>query len=164
VNVYRPKASPAWASLGFISLSLVVVGASLAVATLPVGGLPGLFTLFLGCAGLLLLSWVPTMRYELDDRELRLSCGPVRYRIPLGDIIGVETRDLAVSLWSSMRLPGFALFEVPYADVGRVHMCSTRAAQGVTLIHTADRKYGISPRDEAAFIADLTARLEGGRE
>jgi len=67
-------------------------------------------------------------------------------------------------VWASLGLPGFALTSVLYSDAGRVFMCSTRVANGVLVIDTGKRKYGISPRDEDGFIAALTARLRGGAQ
>lgn len=106
-----------------------------------------------------LAAWFPTMAYELDARELVLRYGPHRYRIPLADIVELRHADLSITVWSSLRLPGLALFRVPYADVGVVHMCATRVADAILLIRTRDRQYGITPADESAFVRALTARL-----
>jgi len=167
VTVYRPKPSPVWASLGLPGLALVALGGwTLSVEVSAVGGAtglwPGLLLIVIGSCFFIFWSWVPSMRYELDDDELRLICGPVRYRLSLAAIVSVERRNLTPTLWSSLRVPGFALTSVLYSDVGVVFMCSARVANGVILIDAGRHKYGISPRDETAFIAELTARLKGG--
>jgi len=103
---------------------------------------------------------LPAMRYELTRDALVLSCGPLlRYRIPYAEIVDVRRTDLTPSLWSSMRLPGLALWAVPYSDAGKVYMCATRMAKGVMLVSTATKRYGLSPADEDAFIAALRMML-----
>jgi hypothetical protein len=62
-------------------------------------------------------------------------------------------------MWSSMRLPGVALFSVLYADEGNVSMCATRAAEGILLIEVGHKKYGITPQDEAGLIAAIQERM-----
>ena len=100
------------------------------------------------------------MRYELAGEALTLRYGPVlRYRIPLAHIQTIRRRNLTISLWSSMRLPGLALFRVPYADLGVVKMCATAAATDILLIETGRDKYGLTPADEAGLVAALQARL-----
>jgi hypothetical protein len=114
-----------------------------------------------GGAFLLLALWFPTMRYELDDSALILRYGPIlRYYIPLGQISGLRRRNLSLTMWSSLRLPGFALFTANYSDVGNVKMCATAALTQILLIETDQGLYGITPADEAAFVAAVKARLE----
>jgi hypothetical protein len=104
--------------------------------------------------------WFPTMRYELDDQTLTLRYGPLlHYRIPLERIQVIRRRNLSISLWSSMRFPGLALFSVPYSDVGQVKMCATAAADRILLVETDDAKYGLTPADEESFVAALLARM-----
>ena len=118
--------------------------------------------LLVGLPMFMLAAWFPTLRYTLDDEALHLRYGPVLdYRIPVEEIQSIRRRDLHISLWSSLRLPGVALFKVPYADVGVVKMCATTAARRVLLIETQDELYGLSPADEEALVAALKARLEG---
>lgn len=102
--------------------------------------------------------WLPSMRYELGDRELALICGPIRYVIPLDSIRSIEQRDLTPSLLTSFRLPGVALFKVPYVGVGRIRMCATGAANDLTVIDTDRGLYGITPEDPAGFTAAVGAR------
>jgi hypothetical protein len=100
------------------------------------------------------------MRYELGRTTLTLRCGPfLTYRIPLAEIETVQRRNLEVSVWASLRLPGLALFTVPYADVGRAKMCATRAAERILLIRTRHDRYGVTPADEEAFLTALHSRL-----
>ena len=119
-----------------------------------------LLMLAIGAPFLILAAWFPTMRYELDEHALTLRYGPVlTYRIPLNEIQTIRKRNLSISLWSSMRFPGIALFTVPYTDVGKVKMCATAAATGILLIETAKDKYGLTPADEEGFVAALQARM-----
>ena len=65
-----------------------------------------------------------------------------------------------MTIWSTVRLPGIALFTVPYADVGNVRMCATAALNDILLIETDKEKYGLTPADEEAFVAALQSRME----
>ena len=122
----------------------------------------GVIGLGIGLPFLAFALWIRTMRYELGEDALTLIYGPVlRYRIPLSEIQSVRRRNLSVSLWSSMRLPGLALFTVLYNDEGKVKMCATAAANEILLIETLDAKYGITPADEDAFVNALQARMKG---
>ena len=124
-----------------------------------VGVLMGLMALGLGVPFLILAIWFPTMRYELDAGALTLRYGPVlTYRIPLDKVQIIERRDLRISIWSSVRLPGVALFGVPYRGVGEVKMCASAAARGILVIEAAGELYGITPADEAGLLAALEAR------
>lgn len=129
--------------------------------------MPLLVRLFNGivCTGiglpmLYLAFWFPAMRYELGSGELILRYGPVlTYRIPLSGIVRIRRRNLAISLWSSMRLPGLALFKVPYSDVGTIRMCATSASRRILLIETDGAAYGLTPADEEGFVAELKSRM-----
>ncbi len=106
---------------------------------------------------------LPAMRYELTPDELVISCGPLlRYRLPYAEITDVRRANLLPSLWSSMRMPGLALWKVPYAQEGTIRMCATRMANGILLINTTSGRYGITPAEEARFAAALVARLPRG--
>jgi hypothetical protein len=86
----------------------------------------GVFFIVLGLYFVVLTLWWPTMRYELDREALTLLYGSaIKYRIPLDTIRSIKRVDLSLALWSSLRMPGVALFSVPYSDVGQVRMCST---------------------------------------
>ena len=117
-------------------------------------------SIVIGLPFLALAALFPTMRYELDADALTLRYGPVlRYRIPYSEIQGMQRRDLSVPVWSSMRLPGLALFVVPYNDVGPVRMCATRAAKDILLIRTTRATYGLTPAEERLFLDAIMARL-----
>lgn len=103
---------------------------------------------------------VPAMRYDLTTEALVLYCGPlVRYRIPYASIEDVRRTTLTPTLWSSMRMPGLALGEVLYADIGKVRMCAKRMARDILLVTAGGRRYGLTPADEAAFMAALSPML-----
>lgn len=109
---------------------------------------------------LLTLFSLPRMRYDLTAEEVVLSCGPLlTYRIPYRDITDIRTATVTPSLWSSMRLPGLALWKVPYADAGTMYMCATRMARDILVITAGDRRYGITPADEASFLRSLVPHL-----
>jgi hypothetical protein len=165
-TVFRPKPSYGWAWLVALLLLVVVPMAPLlqpgAVTDEDVAGLwiAVAVTVPLVLFFLVALASLPAMRYELADDALVVSCGPLlRYRIPYTEITDVRRTDLTPSLWSSMRLPGLALWGVRYADVGNVHMCATRMAKGVLLISAGKRRYGITPADEVHFTGALSTRL-----
>ncbi len=163
---FKPRHSSGWiwligfALLGLVLLIPIVQSAAqiplllLLVTTGPTG-------LFVVC-GVALALWFPTMRYDLDERELILHYGPVlNYRIPLAQIESIRRRDLGMTIWSSIRFPGIALFTVPYADVGNVKMCATGALKDILLIETSRAKYGITPADESGLVAAIRSRIEG---
>lgn len=161
---FRPRRSRGAAVLAGTALLLLVVipGPALAFGEGSGSGTRVLvITALLAVPLLVLAASVPAMRYELGPDELVLRCGPLlRYRIPVADITEVTKRDLSPSLWSSLRLPGVALFTVPYNDIGRVRMCATRASQGILLVVTEKgTRYGLTPDDEERFVEALTARL-----
>jgi len=167
--VFKPRRSNGWLWLVVIALFTIGTGivSALPLLTGPtdkilIGVLAStlLVMLAIGVPFLALAVWFPTMRYELDAHTLTLRYGPVlTYRIPLGEIQTIRKRDLSISLWSSMRFPGIALFTVPYTDVGNVKMCATAAATGILLVETAKDKYGLTPADEEDFVAALQARM-----
>jgi hypothetical protein len=101
------------------------------------------------------------MRYELGEDQLTLRYGPVlTYRIPLGKIRAIRRRNLSLTIWSTVRFPGIALFKVPYADVGNVKMCATAALNNILLIETEKEKYGLTPADEDQFVSAMRAQME----
>ena len=162
---FKPRPSRGWLSLLLLALALLfcslpaTIGAAAGKVPWPVGLLAGAIGLGLGVPFLALAFWFPTMRYELDAEALTLRYGPVlAYRIPLDRVRSVERRDLRLSLWSSVRLPGVALFTVPYRGLGQVKMCATAAAKGILLIEAAEGLYGITPADELGLLAALQSR------
>lgn len=161
----RPSTGQLWLFGIGIAMLVLILGPSLPTVLSVPEALPSLLIglvvgLVLGGAFIVMGLWVPTMRYELDSRYLTLRCGPLlNYRIPLAGIQGIRRRNLALSLWSSMRFPGIAMWDVRYADEGRVYMCATSALTGILLIETEKEKYGITPADEEAFVAALKARM-----
>jgi hypothetical protein len=154
--VYRP--APSW---GWLSLTVLALVMAMAV-------LPGLFAgswllalvfLPLPAVFLALLIWFPSIRYELSRESLVMRYGPWSWTIRLADIEAVSRRDLAPSMWSTMRLPGFAMFEVIYADAGKVRMCATRAVTDITFIVAGKRQYGVTPLEQDEFEARLREYL-----
>ncbi len=162
MKIYR--AAPSQGSIWIGAMALLMIGLAALGLVLPAGTwlgpamalLFGFFALF----SALLAAWLPGMRYELGQEDLTLRFGPFRWVIPLADIREVTRRDLVLNPISSVRGPGYALFRVPYADVGTVTMCATRSLQDIILITTGRRKYGITPLDAEGFLRELTGRLE----
>ena len=165
VLIFEPRPSRGWLSLLLLALALLlcslpaVVGAATGAVPWPVGLLSGGIGIGLGVPFLALTLWFPTMRYELDADALTLRYGPVlAYRIRLNQVQSVERRNLRLSLWSSVRLPGVALFSVPYRGLGQVKMCASAAAKDILLIDTPEGRYGITPADELGLLAALQSR------
>ncbi len=159
---FKPRASTGWVWVGGIGLVLVAVGLGLAVST----GFSGTFmlttllALAIGGGFLLLAACFPAMRYDIQDSLLVITYGPLlRYTVDITKIKSIRRRDLGFGLVSSLRFPGLALFAVPYPEVGTVKMCATAAANGILLIETGSEKYGLTPADEAAFVAELRQRM-----
>ena len=162
---FEPRPSRGWLSLLLLALALLLcslpatLGAFAGEVPWPIGLLTGAVGLGLGVSFLALAIWFPRMLYELDAEALTLRCGPaLAYRIPLNKIQAVRRRNLRLSLWSSVRLPGVALFSVPYRGLGQVKMCATAAARDILLIETADGLYGITPADELGLLAALESQ------
>lgn len=162
---FKPRPSKGW--LWLLGLALLIL-ISAAGAVLPFWGqsLPWvtivivIIELLLAGWFLALTFWFPTMRYELDEEALTLRYGPaLRYRIPLKEISGLRRRNLGLSIWSSMRLPGLALFTVNYSDVGNVKMCATAALTEILLVETEKGLYGLTPADEESFVAAVKERM-----
>jgi len=139
---------------GFFAYVYLVTGQSALLIS-------ALSSLGIGAPFLVILLSLPSMRYELDSDNLVMRCGLLRYVVPLTSIKRITKRDLEISLWSSLRLPGLALFTVPYADVGKVKMCATSASKDIILIETDRDMHGITPADEEGFIADFRSRIGG---
>lgn len=160
---FEPSPSLGWLALLLVALLVLIPGILGAIASLRLGVfalVPLLPALILGVPLLLLVISFPTMRYTLDPTTLTLRCGRfLTYRIPLAEIESVQRRNFEVSVWASLRVPGLALFTVPYADVGKVKMCATRAAERIILIRTKRDQFGMTPADEEAFLAALHSRL-----
>jgi hypothetical protein len=166
ILVFKPRPSTGW--LWLIGLALLVVGPIIGmilpslnqVPLWPMGLVLALSLIWAGYF-LLLAIWFPTMRYELADDLLTLRYGPVLcYRIPLHQIRSIRQRNLGLSLWSSLWLPGLVLFTAFYRDVGRVKMCATATLTHILLIETDQGLYGLTPADATTFMAAIRTRLE----
>lgn len=165
-DVFAPARSVGWLSLVAL-LALLVAPTAIAVAE---GGFEGedeaaiwvvaAVIVPLALFFLITLVSLPRMRYELGADALVLRCGPfLTYRIPYSDIIDITRRNLTPSLWSSMRLPGLALWGVPYVGEGTIYMCATRMAKDIIVIGTPGRRYGCTPADAEWFLQALSARM-----
>ena len=164
MKIFRPRPSYGWAWLVFMAVIISVVAIAPAMA-MGIASSSVILTVIIcsvvALAFLALAFWFPTMRYELDQNQLTLRYGPVlNYRIPLREIRTIRRRNLSLTIWSTIRFPGIALFTVPYADVGNIKMCATAALNNILLIETDKEKFGLTPADEAAFVAALQAQME----
>ena len=162
-KVFRPRPSTGWVWAGAIAIVLLTSGLSMLVTS----GLSGpfmitiLLTIPLGLVFLLITIFFPAMRYEIEGRNLILSYGPLlRYTIDIGQIKSIRRRDLGLSLLSSFRFPGLAIFGVPYREIGTVKMCATAAGTDILLIETESTKYGLTPEDEEEFVKELRTRMQ----
>ena len=163
-KTFHPRPSYGWAWLVLMS---IVISALAIIPTLATGlsstgtVLTLIICIPIAIAFLFLAVWFPTLRYELDQDQLTLCYGPVlKYRIPLSKIRTVRRRTLGLTIWSTIRFPGIALFTVPYADVGNVKMCATAALNNILLIETEKEKYGLTPADEEAFVVALQTQIK----
>ncbi len=161
---FRPRRSLGWLWLLIMSGVIAALGIAPVLASGQYSRSSVMTLVILIPVSLAFLSlalWFPTMRYDLGIEWLTLRYGPVlTYRIPLAEIQAIRRRTLSLTIWSTVRFPGVALFSVPYGDVGTVKMCATAALNNILLIETAREKYGVTPEDEAGFVAALRARLE----
>ncbi len=163
-QIFRPRASCGQLSLVLMAAVIAAFGIAPAMAA-GLGTAGSNLTLIIcapvAVAFLALALWFPAMRYEVGSEELVLRCGPVlTYRIPLREIRTIRRRNLGLTIWSCVRLPGVALFTAPYADVGNVKMCASAALNDVLLIETQKSKYGITPADEGGLVAALRLQIE----
>jgi uncharacterized membrane protein YdbT with pleckstrin-like domain len=164
IQAFKPRPSAGWLSLILMAGIILAVGVAPVLAA-EVFSTSALITLIIlspvAFAFLILAVWFPTMRYELDPDQIILRYGPVlTYRIPYREIRTIRRRNLSMTIWSTIRFPGIALFKVPYADAGDVKMCATAALNNILLIETATGKFGLTPADEDAFVAAVRARME----
>ena len=164
MKLFRPRTSYGW--LWLVLMALIIIAVAIApVMPMGLSSSSTVLTLIIcipvALAFLALAFWFPTMRYELDRDQLTLLYGPVlHYRIPLREIRTIRRRNLSLTIWSTIRFPGIALFTVPYADVGNVKMCATAALNNILLIETEKEKYGLTPADEEAFVTELQSQME----
>ncbi|MGE5375903.1 MAG: PH domain-containing protein [Bacteroidota bacterium] len=162
-KIFKPRPSTGWIWVGLIGFMLLATGLGLMIMQ----GLSSpfllmiLLTIPIGTGFLVLAIFFPTMRYEIEGSRLTLLYGPLlRYTIEIGQIKSIRSRDLEISLVSSFRFPGLAIFSVPYHEVGIIKMCATAASHGILLIETASAKYGLTPADEQQFVAELRERMK----
>ncbi len=164
VETFRPRPSVGWLSLVIMATVILALGAAPVVALGLTSGnavLTLIIVVPVALAFLVLAVWFPTMRYELDHDQITLRYGPVlTYRIPLSEIRTIRRRNLSLTIWSTVRFPGVALFKVPYGDVGNVKMCASAALGNILLIETEKEKYGLTPADEDKFVDAVRTKME----
>ncbi len=165
LKVYSARKSRGWLFLALLFFAFFLTGGFFVYLYLVTGRstllISAVASLGIAVSFLVILFSLPSMRYELDSDNLVMRCGLLKYVVPLTSIKRITKRDLEISLWSSLRLPGLALFTVPYADVGKVKMCATSASKDIILIETDRDMYGITPADEEEFIADFRSHIGG---
>ncbi len=163
---FKPRPSLGWLWLTLIGLTVlaVIVPSMFSVLGNGFGGvllIPFIIGIIIGGGTLLLAALFPTIRYELRPTVLAMIYGPwTVYQVPYLEIKKVSWQDLSVSIQSSFRLPGFAMWGVPYNDAGTVKMCATAAASHILLIRAGKDQYGITPADEQSFLSELMARVK----
>jgi hypothetical protein len=159
---FKPRQSTGWMWVGAIGLTSLAIIVGL-VVSLGFSG-PFLFAILLtgiiGTGFLFIAACFPTMRYEIGESNLLITYGPLlRYNVNLAEVKSIRRRDLGFSPVSSFRFPGLALFGVPYPEIGMVNMCATASSNGILIIETGSKKYGITPADETQFVAELRKRM-----
>jgi len=114
---------------------------------------------------LMILHFLPRMRYELGDSALCLILGgPWKSRIPYASICDVARKDLASDMFSSFGIPNIGALDLMYANEGTISMYSTHLYRSVILIKTkTGMKYGISPIDPDGFLKALGQILDRKR-
>lgn len=109
---------------------------------------------------LFFLAIYPTMRYKMGAHALRLVCGPFNWSIRYSEIKEIAKANLKYHPSSSgWKLPGYTIGKVYYKDWGEVKMCATSMCKNVILIKTDDSLYGLTPREEEAFLKALRERM-----
>lgn len=161
----RPSSGRNWViSIGAGALALFIVTAAIVsfAEGMPLPLTISILVLGLGVtAPIFTVAWhVPSMRYWVGPDELVLRFGPLMNdRIPLDEITSISRQEkLKISFLASFRFPGLAVFDVDYIDSGRIRMCATSASSGILIIDTEQRRYGITPADEPAFVSALQSR------
>ncbi|MHA7815019.1 MAG: PH domain-containing protein [Pseudohaliea sp.] len=135
-RVYRSRVDR-WLVVVLVASAIVCLGAALASFRAASGlGLAGPLVALLVGIGLPL--WlVASTRYTLTDEVLRVTCGPFRWRIPLGQITGVTPTSNPLSS--------------PALSLDR--LC---------IAYGSGKSVLISPEDKRGFIDDLEGRRAGG--
>ncbi len=114
---------------------------------------------------LMVIHFLPRMRYELRDDGLSLILGGQwKTRIPYASIDSVTRKNLRDDMFSSGGVPKAGALDLIYADEGTISMYSTHLYKDVILIKTkVGMKYGISPLDPDGFLKSLGQILDNQR-
>lgn len=114
---------------------------------------------------LMVIHFLPRMRYELRDDGLSLILGGQwKTRIPYASIDSVTRKNLRDDMFSSGGVPKAGALDLIYADEGTISMYSTHLYKDVILIKTkVGMKYGISPLDPDGFLKALGQILDNQR-
>ena len=180
VHVYYVDKQPPRYSLGrifmvFVSLALTafLVGVILVNWTDPASGIgvallvsPGFAVLLYEIVSqLMILHFLPRMRYELGDSALCLILGgPWKSRILYASICDIARKNLVSDMFSSFGIPNMGALDLMYANEGTISMYSTHLYKDVILIKTkTGMKYGISPADPDDFLRALRPILDSKR-
>jgi hypothetical protein len=162
-KIFKPRPSTGWVWVAGLALVLLTAGFGMLITY----GFAGpyiitiLLTIPMGLAFMLITIFFPAMRYEIKDKQLVLSYGPLlRYTIDIGQIRSIRRRNLGISMLSSFRFPGLAIFGVPYQKIGTVKMCATASGNDILLIETESTRYGVTPANEEEFVNELRARMQ----
>ena len=114
---------------------------------------------------LMVIHFLPRMRYELRDDGLSLILGGQwKTRIPYASIDSVTRKNLRDDIFSSGGVPKAGALDLIYADEGTISMYSTHLYKDVIMIKTkTGMKYGISPLDPDGFLKALGQILDEER-
>ncbi len=137
-RVYPSKVDPWLVIVLTLSLGAALAGAVL--AGLEAGPMRVAQAIAIMTAVIGLVVWVLLQTdYTLDGRELVIRSGPFRWRIPVGDITGIETPEQQGILLRARSGPALSL-------------------DRITIRYGKGRRITISPADRKTFLADLKAR------
>ena len=162
IMIFKPRRSTGWIWVGAIGLAPLAVSLGM-IVMIGFSG-PILVTILLpsliGAGFLFIAVCFPSMHYEIRESSLLITYGPLlHYNVNLAEIKSIRRRDLGFSVISSFRFPGLALFGVPYPEIGIVNMCATASSNCILIIEAGSKKYGITPADEAQFVAELRKHM-----
>lgn len=162
-RIFKPKSSMGWLSLLFLGVILAGI-AILVIWKVGWNSPTSLVILAVFAAAILALItlalFFPAMNYEIRGRTIYLRYGPVlRYEIPINEIRSIRKTDLPLSIMSSFRFPGIALFNIPTSTEGDIKMCSTASVHQILIIETKNDKFGLTPENEEAFITSIQAKM-----
>lgn len=103
-----------------------------------------------------------SMTYDVSPAGVTIRFGLSRVQIPLGDILEVRIEEQPSGLRRVVgsNFPGMYQGRWTSATTGTIYLYAT-SLKPLVVIETADRRYGVSPRETAAFVAAVESGTPG---